>query len=572
MKRKSVWLFGLLLVQTLLLLWVSWATSPGWDEWAHLPSGLYTLQYGDHSPYCVNPPLTRLWCAIPVWLAGGGIEYEPLGQSTGFRPEWVLAGLYGFQRGEAVFFWTSLARTTVIPIALLGTWLIFCIGRRLFSERTAWVAATLWVFSPTVLTFGAAITPDVSAAVFGFWAAWCNYVWLKLPRRRTAAWLGVSLGLALLSKASWLILPPLLILIGLAEAWQRGAAWWSRERWIQTGLVIATSYFVVHAAYDFRGMLVPMGEFEFVSQALSGHDATDQTVGGRIGNRFRDSWWHYLPAPLPANYMIGIDLQKLDFEGKFQSYFWGQHRDVGWWSYYVIGIWLKEPVALWILVIGGLVTTLASLRQFRAVSRIKWRGRLLVLLPGVALLLFVSSQTGFNHHLRYVLPFLPGLYLLCAACINWRTRWSIPMVVVLLFWYAGSSLSIMPRSYAYFTEAIGGTSHGWKYLGNSNLDWGQDLLTIKRWVAENPDKRPVFVVYDPEIVEYGKLGIDARSGSSMVTPAGPTHRGWWIVGAAKMLKQPHVWFRDQPPFEQLSVTTTVYDYSNGIPTESQHVR
>lgn len=44
--------------------------------------------------------------------------------------------------------------------------------------------------------------------------------------------------------------------------------------------------------------------------------------------------------------------------------------------------------------------------------------------------------------------------------------------------YFVPSVLILPRSYAFFTEAVGGTNVGWRSLGDGNLDWGQDIPTL----------------------------------------------------------------------------------------------
>ncbi len=546
----------LLCVQTAMLLVIAWNTAPGWDEWGHLPSGLFSLQYGDYAPYCVNPPLTRLWVAWPVWLCGGGIDYEPLPRVPGVRVEGFLGLAYIEQQREGVFFWMSLARTAATPISLLGTYLIWSIGERLFSSCGAAFAATLWVFSPTVLTFGASITPDVSAAVFGFLAAWRCYIWLRMGTPRNALWLGIASALAMTSKASWLIMPPVLILISLVYAVRYSRRWNWGERWTQAAIVAGTCWLTVHAAYGVHGMLQPLGRFEFVSRSLTGMDGEQATY--EPGNRFRGSWLEYVPAPLPADYIQGIDLQKRDFESKMNSYFLGQSRDHGWWYYYVAGIFLKEPVALWFLGIAG-VGTLGLKKKIYVRSRTKRVGQFVVLVPGMVLLLFVSSQTGFNHHLRYVLPFLPALYLLITMQLGRLPHWGRVVSVGLVGWYMASSVAILPRSYAYFTEAIGGAEHGWKYLGDSNLDWGQDLLTAKRWVDANPDKRPVFLVYSLPLIDFRKLGIDADDGRNSITASGPSLPGWWIVFQRPLLESKNRWFRHQNPSEKLSVSTSVFE-------------
>ncbi|GIX00298.1 MAG: glycosyl transferase [Pirellulaceae bacterium] len=548
-------LMGLTSLQAICLLAVAWGTGPGWDEWGHLPSGLYQLQYGDPTPYCVNPPLTRLIGAAPVWLAGGGIDYEPLPRSPGFRPEGPLGWLYIVQHGERAFTWMSVARTAVIPIALFGTYLIWMVGTRLFDERTGRIAAALWAFSPTVLTFGASITPDATAAVFGLLAAWRFYVWLRIGTINTAWWLGIATGLAMLSKATWLILPPMMALMTIGYGVICPRRWQWSQRWKQGAGIAAVCWVVIHAAYEFQGTLVPLEKFEFVSDLLRGDDSS-ASQSSSSGNRFRGTWLGRLPSPLPAAYLRGIDIQKSDFEGRMQSYFFGQWRDGGWWYYYLVGLWLKEPVALWLMVVIGLIEW--GKQRFRLGNRTRLVARGIVLTPGIALLAFVSSQTGFNHHLRYVLPFLPCFYLLIAAgvaSLRGRRRY---LIIALVVWYAASSLSVLPRSYAYFTEAIGGPSQGWKYLENSNLDWGQDILTVKAWVEANPDKRPIFFVYSIPIIDFHKLGIDAEHGGPATSPQGPTQPGWWVVCASPMMRPENRWFREHEPTERLSVTTSVY--------------
>jgi hypothetical protein len=559
-KKTRSPLIAVIALQFVALIVVAWNTGPGWDEWGHLPSGLFSLQFGDYSPYCVNPPLTRLWCAIPVSLAGGGIAYETIPHDIpGFRSEWALNLLYIEQQRGLFFFWMSLARTAAIPISLLGTWLIWRIGENLFSAKVGIIAASLWAFSPTVLTFGASITPDVTAAVFGLLAAWHSYVWLRIGTPKKAFWLGLTTGLAMLSKASWLILPPLLGLITVTYGLMHSRGWNWIIRLKQGAIVVGISWLTIHAMYEFEGTFVPLGQFDFISRSLAGSQHDSPNVTPQSGNRFRDNWIGCIPAPLPAAYIRGIDIQKHDFESKMNSYFFGEWRDHGWWYYYIVGIWLKEPIAMWFLTLWGM--GIWGAKHFRLSGRIRMVSRLIVFAPGTALFVFVSSQTGFNHHLRYVLPFLPCFYLLVAASFSKISDRRQYIVVVLVAWYACSSLSILPRSYAYFTEVIGGPSNGWKYLGDSNLDWGQDILTAKHWIETNPDNRPVHLVYSLPMIDFHKLGIDAEDGQPFVSLNGPTQPGWWIVFSRPLLNPENQWFVDNEPTEKLSVTTSVFEIS-----------
>jgi hypothetical protein len=75
---------------------------------------------------------------------------------------------------------------------------------------------------------------------------------------------------------------------------------------------------------------------------------------------------------------------------------------------------------------------------------------------------------------------------------------------LLLGWAVISYLSVHPHSLAYFNELAGGPDKGHRHLLGSNIDWGQDLFRLKRWMEEHPDAAPVKVAYfnhiDPRIV------------------------------------------------------------------------
>jgi hypothetical protein len=60
--------------------------------------------------------------------------------------------------------------------------------------------------------------------------------------------------------------------------------------------------------------------------------------------------------------------------------------------------------------------------------------------------------------------------------------WSLG--IILLIWYAFSSLSSFPYYLTYFNELVGGGKNGYIYVTDSNLDWGQDLKRLVKWIDE----------------------------------------------------------------------------------------
>jgi hypothetical protein len=84
----------------------------------------------------------------------------------------------------------------------------------------------------------------------------------------------------------------------------------------------------------------------------------------------------------------------------------------------------------------------------------------------------------------YTYPFLfvaAGVAAATFASTRHR-RW---VVIALCAWYGGSVLRVHPQYLGYFNELAGGPSGGWRYLVDSNLDWGQDLRALKQWMDDH---------------------------------------------------------------------------------------
>ena len=55
----------------------------------------------------------------------------------------------------------------------------------------------------------------------------------------------------------------------------------------------------------------------------------------------------------------------------------------------------------------------------------------------------------------------------------------------LLGWLIFSNAAVYPHYLTYFNEIAGGPKDGYKWLLDSNYDWGQDLTGLKRYMDKN---------------------------------------------------------------------------------------
>jgi hypothetical protein len=197
-----------------------------------------------------------------------------------------------------------------------------------------------------------------------------------------------------------------------------------------------------------------------------------------------------------------------------RSYLRGEWRLGGWWYYYLYGLAIKVPVGTWLLVLLAALLTVCPPRHSAG-----WGNEFVLLAPVLLVLTLVSSQTGFNHHSRYVLPIFPFAYIWVSKVgLSFsRARWWTALLAgACLAWSVTSSLGVYPHNLSYFNEIVGGPVRGHAHLVDSNIDWGQDLLLLKEWLDAHPEASPLGLVY------FG--GFDPRLAGIEFTlpPKGPT--------------------------------------------------
>jgi 4-amino-4-deoxy-L-arabinose transferase-like glycosyltransferase len=572
---------GMLAIHAVLLAWGGQYHGPTCNEPGHLSAGLSHLHTGRFDLYHVNPPLVRMIAALPVVAWGpdmADFEWPPVTPSS--RREWEAGRRFMGRSSSRACWYLALARGACIPFSLLGAVACGCWATRLYGSESGVFAMALWCFSPTVLGHGQLITPDVGAAAISVAAFYVFWSWIRKGTWLLAVISGVAMGLALLTKSTLIVLLGLWPAVWIAWRWPERASLsrgkWSRQA-VQLMLACCLGLYALNMGYGFERTGQRLGDFAFFSGSFTGHtDAMDQP---QVGNRFVDTCLADLPLPFPANFVQGIDAQRQEFELEKWSYLRGEWRHGGWWYYYLYSLAVKVPLGTWLL--GLLACGVMLLRRGYSAT---WRDEMTLLAPIVVVLVLVSSQTGFNHHMRYVLPILPFAFVWIskvARAIPLRHTGIAVISVAALTWSVASSLWCYPHNLSYFNESIGGPRHGAEHLLSSNVDWGQDLLPLKRWLDRHPEVRPIGIAYslpawlvDPADldIEYTVPAIGVISDGSDVPEEqlGPLP-GWYAVFAGALYQPGHEYdyFRQFKPVAMVGYSVYVYHIS---PEEAQRVR
>jgi hypothetical protein len=185
-----------------------------------------------------------------------------------------------------------------------------------------------------------------------------------------------------------------------------------------------------------------------------------------------------------------------------------------------------------------------------------------------ALLIVGSCFASLNLGLRYMLPVYPLLFVLAGVAASgvWRMRVGRVAVVLLGVTVAAESLRAWPDYIAFFNTPSGGSRGGLHLMGDSNLDWGQDLPLVKEWQDRHPGEE-LFLSYfgmeDPAAwgIQYRNLPAGFAFADTM--NEWPTGDAWLMVSATNLqgiyLRQDLFrTFREMEPAEVLGGTIYVY--------------
>jgi len=504
--------------------------NPTVDEVAHLPAGVTYWQKGTFKLYHHNPPLVKLVAAIPVVLANP--ITAPLYDLKAWTEDSQATFGERFALANAPRYLDLFARARMLmPLfSVLGGLAVFAWSRRLYGTWGGLLSLTLWVFCPNILAHGRLVTSDTAAASFAIASTYLFVRYLDRPTWRRAALAGLALGLAELTKFSLILLYgfwPILALVQFALS-RKAPGWMRRVVPIlgQALAIVALSVLVIDLGYVFEGVGQPLGRFEFASKSLtaprppgqfsptSPNGLLDSAWRYRV-NRFRGTTLENLPVPLPRHYVSGFDEQKIETEGVpryffdstlpqddavksgYSVYLNGNLRRSGWWYFYLATLAYKVPEGTWLLVaLGGLL--LVTTRR----PRLAWGDEFAVLALPIGVLAAMSFLTDICLGLRYILPVFPFVFVATGKVAPWvmglaknSRRWATGALVAALGSNVFAVALIHPHYLAYFNRISGGPDRGSEHLIDSNLDWGQDLVTLGRWLRANHPGRRVGLAY-----------------------------------------------------------------------------
>jgi hypothetical protein len=567
LKNKKLIIFSLLFLVFVLAIFSSIDDSATSDEPPHIVSGYSYLKFHDMRLNPEHPPLVKDLAAIPLLFLKLNFPTSDNAWQQTDGPYWWhqfnLGGKFLYEYGnnpEKILFFS---RFLMILLLIICGFFIFKFAKEFFGEKVAILALFLFSFSPTFLTHGRFVTTDVGAA-FGVVLATLYFLRaLKEPTRKNIILAGITLGISQLLKFSLILIIPFFVFLTII--WILIFREWKNPSRVLISCLILW-ILVVWLVYGIQIYNYPperqMRDTKITLESFSGGPSSikETCLSPKSVEKIKRCpaeiviWASDKPIIRPlAHYGLGLLMVFQRASGGHTTYFLGEVSASGWKNYFPFVYLIKEPLAfhiLGILALSYLVLKIKEPLWKKPIFRLKNFAKEHFVETSMILWILIywatSIKSNLNIGVRHLLPIFPFSIILTAkGAIFWlentkNEKLAKFILTFLLLWQAISVLKIYPHFLAYANEIVGGSEKVYLYTVNSNLDWGQDLKRLTKWVEQN---------------KIEKIYLDYFGGGNPRYYLGEKYESWWGQRDPKEL----------PKGSYLAVSATALQGGKGLP-------
>ncbi|NMC87280.1 MAG: glycosyltransferase family 39 protein [Candidatus Moranbacteria bacterium] len=516
--------------------------SATFDEVAHIPAAYSYVTQHDTRINPEHPPLIKDLSGLPLLFMDLNFDTSQKFWTGELKNKWDegqwAAGRHLlYEAGndpDKIIFW---ARIPIIVLSIILGLFLFKWGREIAGTSAGLFALLLYACDPNILGHNHYVTTDLGIAAFLSFSFYYFLKFIKNPSWKNVLLGGIFLGLVLVTKFSSILVLPIFGLVlfayALAKNNHEGKNHWKtrmRNLAIYSGkgiVALVIAVLVIWMVYEINMFSMPKEIFaETIDFFFSANDSNPKASYTNQALHWLNQ--NDLTRPL-GTYLFGPAWMFKRVSGGNGAYFLGEVGNGFTWNFPVVFV-IKEPLPFLILAMFAIIYTIKqSSTAFSSFSEMKYRfSRFLkrsvveyALFGFIALYAFVSISGGLNIGFRHLFPILPFAYLLIAKKISDLTKGSNyfskktfnVIVLFLTAWIIFIPILAYPSYTSYFNESIGGSKNGYKYVTDSNTDWGQDLKRLRKYVDKHP--------------EIDKIRVDYFGGSDIKRYIGEKSIIWW---------------------------------------------
>lgn len=563
----------ILLTSAALMINASLKESSTMDELAHIPSGYGYVKYFDYRLNPEHPPLVKALAGIPLLFQKLNFPTDRPAWQNDINGQWVAGAEFLYESGNNPDQIVQWSRLGPILLTLLLILLIFIWSSELIGGWWALLPTALFALSPTVLAHGHFVTTDLGAALGIFIAFYYFIKFLFTSSRRNLVFAGLAFGVAQLMKFSAVLIIPffgfLLVVFcfwkiqnGFGQSFFQKISQFLKV-FVRYVLYLAgifiIGYILVYLVYFITTINYP------IEKQVSDTTFTLTSFAGGPGPGLASCKLSFdrklrclaeiniamaknkILRPI-AQYMLGVLMVMQRSSGGNTGYFLGEVSAAGWWYYFPVIFVLKESIPSLILIalafLLGLWGTVKKLKTQNSLLKTfsDYLGTHFAEFSMFAFVVFYwaySIKSPLNIGIRHIMPTMPFIYILVASAIKkWfsiqkDTPWQNLvkpltgllkisakglLVGVLVVWYLVETALASPYFLSYFNEFGGGVKNGYRYVTDSNYDWGQDLKRMAKVVDKNGINKIAINYFGGGNPEYYMPGKTVGWDSSMGNP------------------------------------------------------
>lgn len=476
-RKTKILLFLLLMIFFIHCYVSSFKNSVTADEFAHLPAGLLYWKTGDFRIYYQNPPLIKLMASFPLL-------FSPAQLPNKFQGRWGLGRGFMAKNKDIYHLLFVLGRIIIILLSLFTAFLLFIFASEVLGTKAALFSVFLFTFSPNIIAHSYLVTTDIGASLGILAALYILWKFLYHPSLKLLLLCGIVFGLAQLTKFSGLILIPAFPCLMILDYFFGMKNLNLKKTILSILIIFFIGILIINSCYLFNGSFRPINNYSFRNSSfLSLVSLTPE----------------WLPVPFPKDYLSGLDTQKYESDRRpVPVYLLGNLSSSGWWYYFLLAFFFKTPIPILFLFFWFISVYLYNLIHG------KKDFFFLYIFTFIAIYLVFFSLSVINLGVRYILPIYPLIFLLSGYLLKQIGLKGKILLFIISVWLIINTLCIFPHHLSFFNEFAGGPENGYKYLADSNIDWGQDLIFLKQYL----DKNKIDSIYlshfglvDPEV--YG---------------------------------------------------------------------
>ncbi len=536
--------------------------SPVYDEVANIPSGYNFLTTGRYTD-ATHPPLLRYIMSVPQFLT----HADPLPNDSTALYRWQDYGVHFlFNNNQSWQQLTHDARAVNIGLTMVLLWVVYRYTRRKLGLAAGLAALVFLGFEPSLMAHGQLATLDIGFALSYVLAAFSIEAFIRQPDRRRFWLLHLGLGTAFMCKFAALPIFFAAIVGILYFKKQQNIRlkpfWWSPV--IFSVLIFATYGFQLKSPSE-DTQIVKARDKEKIQAQLDQYAAKLGTTREKM-----------LGVSIPAyDFLKGFGMQV--FHAMFQDmwerkenfqYLDGQYQRRGWRTYFFWSFLYKSTLATIALVVLLKIMLWVQRRRERASGQPVSIMAVSLLVPPVLLFLACSLGTINIGH-RYILPVYAFLAIGIGYLVTLPYKWIKPAVAAALVLHVASSLAVWPHHLSYFNEL----SRSRYYLADSNIDWGQDLLFLKKDREEQAATGQITGFWGDcfGVVKPANLGIELAPIPANREALG-TGRHLIYLSVHRFLNRSSVhpeglypWLNTLQPVRKVGTSILVYDITVSLP-------